>query len=74
MYGGVPSDDDDVGVAGMAGQEGIVEGAGDRRPQGPAGLSVVLKHSPDEDGGLGGDQCQENRGLVVTLLVGTNDR
>jgi hypothetical protein len=32
--GSVPGDDDDSSVANMASEEGVVEGAGDRRPQG----------------------------------------
>ena len=39
--GGVPGDDDDAGVIRMTSHEGVEEGAGNRGPQGQAGLSVV---------------------------------
>jgi hypothetical protein len=70
--GSVPGDDDDSSISNMTGEEGIIEGAGDRGPQWPAGLSV-LKYSADEDGGLGDGGWQKDGDLVVWLLVGTND-
>jgi hypothetical protein len=40
---GVPGEDDDPGVAGRAGEKGVVEGAGDWGPERQAQLRVVLK-------------------------------
>jgi hypothetical protein len=58
--GSVPGDDDDSSIANMTGEEGIIEGAGNSWPQGPAGLSVLLKYSANEDGSLEDGGCQEN--------------
>ena len=40
----------------------------------PAGPSVVLEHTADEDGSLGDNGVQKNRGVVGGLLIGTDDR
>ncbi len=58
--GSVPGDDSSI--ANMTGEEGVVERSGDRGPQGPAGLSILLEYSTDEvdeDGCLGDGVCQK---------------
>jgi hypothetical protein len=71
---GVPGDGDHPGVTRLAGGEGVVQGAGDRRPEGAARLSVVLEHLTDEDSRLANDKRDRDRRVVDRVAVRADDR
>ncbi len=62
MEGGrVPGDDSDVGVAGFASQEGGVERAGNKGPEGAAHDRIVLEHAADKQRRLPDDGWERVR-------------
>ena len=61
--------DDDMGGASFARKEGGVQGARDERPQGAAGVGVVLKYAADEDGSLGDGRRESDDAVGVELAL-----
>jgi hypothetical protein len=70
MQGGVPRDDNDVSVTG---EEGSVQRAGDKRPQGAAGESVVFEDPADEESRLRDGGGKGDGEVGVKLALGTED-
>ncbi len=70
---GVPCDNDDMGRAGLASEEGSVERAGDEGPEGAASVGKLLEDTADEDGSLGHNWRKGGRAVVVRILFGADD-
>jgi hypothetical protein len=72
--GSVPRDDSDVGVASFASQEGGVERAGNKGPEGAADYRVVLEHAADKQRRLPDDGREWDDRVVVSVPFSAEDR
>jgi hypothetical protein len=73
MQRGVPRDDNDVSVTSVTGEEGSVERAGDKGPQGAAGESVVFEDPANEESRLRDGGGEGDGEVGVKLVLGTED-
>ena len=70
---GVPGDDNDVRVAGLASEESSVESAGHKGPQGSAEGGIVLEDPANKDRRGGHCRWKRDDSSVVGVVLGTND-